>query len=803
VVLFEPGTPNRGFSEPGLPRRWPLEPSVVRESQPGGRDVPIAPPFVDARLVRAHRFAERGRHASAGRWYHAALEGARRRGDDRAAAAACREVLRWLCAREEWDAAHHRAQETLAGLRDPPSRLLVSALAAEILVARAECGAAEAVLSNAFAEATAASVPVPVAVQAVEAELRFWQGRLDDARDALSGWPRYPPALMTIGLVAWLRRDDDTLARTVEILSQESSPTSVLRHATVALLHAALVDEPARVGDRTVAVERLAPSCGCPRLARLARLLATEARVFAGCDGPHQARSPGARAPLLDMLLHEWHDACRARDRPREARAAAALVRAGVGVVRVWRWGSRDMHLIHSIPILLQLVQDAEDDQSALVAACGWIRRETGADAVAFLGNDRTVIAVDGWTAADTADFAAEPVSEHDATATSLPAGDLVIRARVRYAGTATGFVVIRGREAHRRVMSDAAETAAALCGPALRARVDIVSSLRRAPSLAGEILGRSPAIAALREAIARTAATPFPVLVEGESGTGKELVARAIHRLSPRRDRRFSAVNAAALTDELVEAELFGHSRGAFTGAVAPRAGLFEDAHGGSLFLDEVSELSPRAQAKLLRVLQEREIRRVGENTARAVDVRIIAATNRSLSEAVRGGAFRDDLLFRLAVVTLRLPPLRERIEDVPILAQASWRQLAADTGKRAVLGPDAVARLCRHRWPGNVRELQNAMAALIVSAPDRGRVSARHVNAVLADADECAATPPLSLDQTRLSCERSAVLRALVRNGGRRVLAARELGLTRQGLTKAMKRLGLDDGKRDAGVA
>jgi two-component system response regulator HydG len=292
-------------------------------------------------------------------------------------------------------------------------------------------------------------------------------------------------------------------------------------------------------------------------------------------------------------------------------------------------------------------------------------------------------------------------------------------------------------------------------------------------------------------------------VLIEGESGTGKELVARAIHRLSPRRDRRFSAVNAAALTDELVEAELFGHSRGAFTGAVAPRAGLFEDAHGGSLFLDEVSELSARAQAKLLRVLQEREIRRVGENTARAVDVRIIAATNRPLSEAARAGAFRGDLLFRLAVVTLRLPPLRERIEDVPILAQASWRQLAADTGKRTLLGPDAVARLCRHRWPGNVRELQNAMAALIVSAPDRGRVSARHVNAVLSDADECAATPPLSLDQTRLHCERSAVLRALVRNGGRRVLAARELGLTRQGLTKAMKRLGLDDGRRDAGVA
>ena len=461
------------------------------------------------------------------------------------------------------------------------------------------------------------------------------------------------------------------------------------------------------------------------------------------------------------------------------------------------------MHLVHSIPVLLQLVQDAEDDQSALVAACGWIRRETDADAAAFLASDRTPIAADGWTVADTTDLRGDVPSATHTTAVTVNSGDLIVRAPVRYAGTLTGFVVIRGLEARRRAMFDAAQTAAALCGPALRARIDIVSSLRSAPSLAGQILGRSPAISSLREAIARTAATPFPVLIEGESGTGKELVARAIHRLSARRDRRFSAVNAAALTDELVEAELFGHSRGAFTGAVAPRAGLFEDAHGGSLFLDEVSELSARAQAKLLRVLQEREIRRVGENTARPVDVRIIAATNRPLAEAARGGAFRGDLLFRLAVVTLRLPPLRDRIEDVPILAQASWRALGAETGKRAVLAPDAIARLCRHHWPGNVRELQNAMAALIVAAPDRGRVSARHVNAVLAGPDEGAATSPLSLDQTRVNCERTAVLRALVRNGGRRMLAARELGLTRQGLTKAMKRLGLDERRSDAGVA
>ena len=155
------------------------------------------------------------------------------------------------------------------------------------------------------------------------------------------------------------------------------------------------------------------------------------------------------------------------------------------------------------------------------------------------------------------------------------------------------------------------------------------LTATQRARQSIPEIVGDSPLIEAVRDAVVRAAAAPFPVLVEGESGTGKELVARALHRLGPRRDHRLSAVNCAALNDELVEAELFGHTRGAFTGAVGPRAGLFEDAHGGTLFLDEVTELSPRAQAKLLRVLQEREVRRVGENQARSIDVRIIAACN------------------------------------------------------------------------------------------------------------------------------------------------------------------------------
>jgi transcriptional regulator with PAS, ATPase and Fis domain len=275
------------------------------------------------------------------------------------------------------------------------------------------------------------------------------------------------------------------------------------------------------------------------------------------------------------------------------------------------------------------------------------------------------------------------------------------------------------------------------------------------------------------------------------------------VHRLSARRDRRFCAINCAALTDELVEAELFGHTRGAFTGAVGPRAGLFEEAHHGTLFLDEIGELSARAQAKLLRVLQEREIRRVGDNISRPVDVRIVAATNRVLTEASGDGLFRDDLRFRLAVVRFRMPALRERLEDVPLLADAFWRQSTAEVNKRVVLGPDAVVALCRHTWPGNVRELQNAIAALAVIAPSRGRVSARHVQQVLAGDVTRTDGVGVSLDAARRSLERRLVADALARHAGRRTDAARELGLSRTGLIKAIKRLGVDDGPRARGVA
>jgi DNA-binding NtrC family response regulator/tetratricopeptide (TPR) repeat protein len=308
----------------------------------------------------------------------------------------------------------------------------------------------------------------------------------------------------------------------------------------------------------------------------------------------------------------------------------------------------------------------------------------------------------------------------------------------------------------------------------------------------ADDLLGPGPAAESVRDAIRRAAMAPYPVLIEGESGAGKELVARAIHTRSARRARRFCPINCAALTDDLVEAELFGHSRGAFTGALVERAGLFEEADQGTLFLDEVGELSQRAQAKLLRVLQEGEVRRVGENHSRKVDARIVAATNRSIQAEVEAGRFRADLRFRVDVIRIRIPPLRERPDEVPWLAMTLWADAARRVGTQATLAPDLVAALARYDWPGNVRELQNVIASLAVHAPRRGRVVPSLLPPHVAG---LAGRSVTSFDEARIEFERRFVRAALARAGGRRTMAARQLGISRQGLAKMMKRLGIEN--------
>jgi len=316
-------------------------------------------------------------------------------------------------------------------------------------------------------------------------------------------------------------------------------------------------------------------------------------------------------------------------------------------------------------------------------------------------------------------------------------------------------------------------------------------------------IFGHTSALATIRERILRVAPTDIPMVITGESGTGKDAIAHLIHNHSAMASKAFVQVNCAAIPASLIESELFGYEKGSFTGAVGSKPGRVELANGGTLFLDEIGELDPGVQAKLLQLLQDGEFSRIGGQEDRKVNVRFIFATNRDLEEEILAGNFREDLYYRINVANLHMPPLRERLEDVPLLAQAFWRQVTAEVKKRVLLGPDAIIALCRHSWPGNVRELQNAIAALAVIAPSRGRVTARHVQQVLAGDAVPPETAGVSLDVARRSLERRLVAAALVRHAGRRAEAARELGLSRQGLIKAIKRLGVDAGPDARGVA
>ena len=333
-------------------------------------------------------------------------------------------------------------------------------------------------------------------------------------------------------------------------------------------------------------------------------------------------------------------------------------------------------------------------------------------------------------------------------------------------------------------------ELTAAVAAPRIETMRAVAREVARASMAIPELIGSSSAIADVRRTVARAAAAPFSVLIEGESGSGKELVARALHQLSPRRERRFCDVNCAALPDDLLESELFGHTKGAFTGAVADRAGLIEEADGGTLFLDEVTDLSPRAQAKLLRVLQQQEVRRVGATVSRKVDVRVVSAANRDMRTEVAAGRFRQDLLYRLDVVRIRVPPLRERPEDIPVLADHLWQAAAARVDSTAVLTHGVLAALTRYHWPGNVRELQNVLAGMAVSAPPRGAVKPGLLPPIITGAPVASTT---RLVEARDQFDRQFIELALARAGGRRARAARELGLSRQGLLKMMARLGI----------
>jgi transcriptional regulator with GAF, ATPase, and Fis domain len=314
------------------------------------------------------------------------------------------------------------------------------------------------------------------------------------------------------------------------------------------------------------------------------------------------------------------------------------------------------------------------------------------------------------------------------------------------------------------------------------------------------EIIGSSRAILKVREDIARVAATNAMVLITGETGSGKELVARSIHKSSLRANHAFVAINCAALPESLVESELFGHERGAFTGADRAREGLFEAAHLGTLFLDEVAELSPAAQAKLLRVLNDGNLTRVGSNRARKVDVRVITATHRNLQERVKENLFREDLYYRLAVFPIPIPPLRERKEDIPKLSREFIRRAATELKVPVPPLPDnALRHLMTYDFPGNIRELRNLIERACILAngnelstdmfpgkPLPGEAELLSGASKSSVEDDLLSRLPEDLDLRKLlnTLERRLIERALVNTGGAQAEAARRLGLSRSDL-------------------
>jgi two-component system response regulator HydG len=541
--------------------------------------------------------------------------------------------------------------------------------------------------------------------------------------------------------------------------------------------------EEGRSDDETTAAARwavmLAPTTDAEVTARaaLAVTLTAQGRLLEA-----RAAIPGTANPALcsqeaDRRLSEAHQRLSEAEQPRHAARA----------------------LTDDFLHLLEACQAVEDERTTIGQVIALLRDRVAAAGVACVTvehNQARIVAQVGSLPADaaaalkavTTGLAHPPEDENVPTDGAWP---------IRYGGAVVGALWCRWSFGHTVRPSDAdalLRVASVAIAPAVHAAVDRGRALSSSPDIP-DLVGQSEPMARLRASVQRAACSPFNVLIEGESGSGKELVARAVHRLSPRRDRRFAALNCAALGEELAEAELFGHARGAFTGAVAERAGLFEESTGGTLFLDEVSELSPRVQAKLLRVLQEHEVRRLGESHVRPIDTRVVAATNKPLAEEVQGGRFRRDLRYRLDVVRLSIPPLRERLEDLPELVRHIWSGLAQKTGSRAVLSPGILAALGRYDWPGNVRELQNVLASLIVSSAPRGSIPASQLPSHVGRSAALADTR--SLASARREFELRFVRAALARADGRAARAARELGVSRQGLAKVLARLGL----RDAG--
>ncbi len=654
----------------------------------------------------------------------------------------------------------------------------------------------------------------------------FWRGRFDEAsliieRLTASGLGHLMAAKaailasrLAVATRCYGEGVSKSTAATTALESGLDASTLAEAACASAFAHLAVGDHAAVERDVTSAVgaARAAPA---PHRALRARILGAESARRLGRLGPARALLARvrrlsastlppvvkARCDLLSDLITE-PDATGAVNRRVTSAGLPALALYGPGTARRVRLSygeARDRpqddegeFLRGSIEIL-HCCQSAEDEGTVLAAVCGKLRARLGAAAVAFLGKELTTLAADGRLEARIAE---RVVAVGQTVAPDAHNGRIEGGAPVRYGGEVIGALVARwtlgslGSPPDRARAGDVLAMAAVAAGPAVAAIIRRASD--RPDTASGELVGVSRAMDDVRRAVERAGAAPFSVLIQGESGSGKELVARALHRRSPRRGRPFCTLNCAALPDDLIESELFGHARGAFTGAVAERAGVFEEAHTGTLFLDEVGELSPRAQAKVLRAIQESEIRRVGENVPRRVDVRIVAASNRDLPQEVTAGRFRLDLLYRLDVIHIALPPLRDRRDDIAVLAERYWREAAERVGSRSTLGASTVAALARYDWPGNVRELQNVLASLAVRSARSGVVPPTALPPVFGARDVAGSW---RLDSARRGFEERFVRAALIRSGGRRDQAALELGVTRQGLRKLMTRLGITE--------
>lgn len=314
--------------------------------------------------------------------------------------------------------------------------------------------------------------------------------------------------------------------------------------------------------------------------------------------------------------------------------------------------------------------------------------------------------------------------------------------------------------------------------------------------------IGKSPAVDYIRVLIEKVKDLDAPVLIYGESGTGKELIARAIHETGARSGGQFVAVNCGAIPDPLLESELFGYARGAFTGALKDKTGLIEEADGGTFFLDEVGDLSLSLQAKLLRLLQEREIRRVGENRTRSVNVRFISATNKNLDKEIEKGSFREDLYYRLRIITIEIPPLRERKEDLLILLNYFAEKYSRDLKKeRACFAPRTLDLLLNYSWPGNVRELQNEVQRCLILCGEDRFVGEEFLSPKINPRQEMSNSADYNFFGAKAEFVRRFLNQALQRSNFNKAKTAEEIGISRQGLFKLMKKHKIEESPKELG--